>query len=410
MEKSSVVVAGAGQAALSLVAKLRAEGHSGTITVVGAETTMPYQRPPLSKGYLLGKQKLDQLLLRPREFYEQSAVDLRLGQSIVSIHPASKEVALAGGDVIPYDELVLATGSTARQWPAALGGTLRGIHTLRSLDDAHVLQAELSSAKSVLVIGGGYIGLEIASALRSLNLAVTVVEAQPRILNRVAGPETASHFRLLHQENGVRIIENTAIRRLHGSDRVEAAKLADGQLIACDLVVVGIGGAPETKLAEMAGLHVDNGIVTNELGKTSSSSIWAAGDCTSIDMGGRRIRLESVGNAIDQAETVAMNIIGRRTAYVPRPWFWTEQYGVRMQIVGLSMGHDETILRTETDGKRKSCWYFKNSALIAVDAINDPQAFLAGRRIIDAGILLDMSTLREPEVDLRNLGKTADIR
>ncbi|MFH1797075.1 MAG: FAD-dependent oxidoreductase [Pseudomonadota bacterium] len=401
-----VVIVGAGQVSATLVAKLRADGYDGGITVLGDENTLPYQRPPLSKAYLLGKQTMAQLHLRPAAFYSQAQIDLRLGCRAIAIEAGVRVVRLQGDEVIPYDHLVLATGSAARSWPAALGGTLEGVRTLRTFSDADSLSLALRSAGSVLVIGGGYVGLELASAARSLGLAVTVVEAQNRILNRVAGEDTARYFRTLHVAHGTRIVEGMGIRRLLGSGRVEGAELENGEVITCDLVIVGIGAIPETALAVAAGLEVDDGVVTDEFCRTSDPVIWAAGDCARVRTSAGSIRLESVGNAIDQAETVAANIMGGERAYRPRPWFWTEQHGVRMQIAGLSAGHDETVLRRTSDG-RSSCWYFRKDNLIAVDAINDAQAFLAGRRLIDSDIHVDRAAIGDPAFDLRNLAKAA---
>ena len=387
-----VVIVGAGQVSATLVAKLRADGYDGGITVLGDENTLPYQRPPLSKAYLLGKQTMAQLHLRPAAFYSQAQIDLRLGRRAIAIEAGVRVVRLQGDEVIPYDHLVLATGSAARSWPAALGGTLEGVRTLRTFSDADSLSLALRSAGSVLVIGGGYVGLELASAARSLGLAVTVVEAQNRILNRVAGEDTARYFRTLHVAHG---------------GRVEGAELENGEVITCDLVIVGIGAIPETALAVAAGLEVDDGVVTDEFCRTSDPVIWAAGDCARVRTSAGSIRLESVGNAIDQAETVAANIMGGERAYRPRPWFWTEQHGVRMQIAGLSAGHDETVLRRTSDGSRSSCWYFRKDNLIAVDAINDAQAFLAGRRLIDGDMHVDRAAIGDPAFDLRNLAKAA---
>ena len=387
-----VVIVGAGQVSATLVAKLRADGYDGGITVLGDENTLPYQRPPLSKAYLLGKQTMAQLHLRPAAFYSQAQIDLRLGRRAIANEAGVRGVRLQGDEVIPYDHLVLATGSAARSWPAALGGTLEGVRTLRTFSDADSLSLALRSAGSVLVIGGGYVGLELASAARSLGLAVTVVEAQNRILNRVAGEDTARYFRTLHVAHG---------------GRVEGAELENGEVITCDLVIVGIGAIPETALALAAGLEVDDGVVTDEFCRTSDPVIWAAGDCARVRTSAGSIRLESVGNAIDQAETVAANIMGGERAYRPRPWFWTEQHGVRMQIAGLSAGHDETVLRRTSDGSRSSCWYFRKDNLIAVDAINDAQAFLAGRRLIDGDMHVDRAAIGDPAFDLRNLAKAA---
>jgi 3-phenylpropionate/trans-cinnamate dioxygenase ferredoxin reductase subunit len=403
--KRKVVVVGAGQASATLVEKLRGVGFEGSITVIGDESSLPYQRPPLSKAYLLGTQTPAQLHLRPETFYAHAKVDLRLGCRVVGIDRQAQSIQVQNGDTLPYDELVLAIGSTARHWPLPLGGNLAGVMTLRTLADADQLALAFKTARSVLVIGGGYIGLELASAARSLGLSVTVVEAQERILNRVTGEKTADYFRALHATNDTRIVEATGVRRLIGSDRVEGAELTDGEVIKCDLVIVGIGGVPETSLARDAGLLVDDGIVVDDFCRTNAAHIWAAGDCARVRTLSGTYRLESVGNAIDQAQIVATNIMGPGSAYLPRPWFWTEQYGIRMQIAGVSAGHDSTVLRRTPDGTRLSCWYFKGEDLIAVDAINDAPAYIAGRRLIGSGVRLNPAALNDPAVDLRSLGK-----
>lgn len=404
MSGQGIVVIGAGQASIALISRLRGEGFDGPLTLIGAERHLPYQRPPLSKAYLKGAQELGQLMLRPERFYEDLGVTVRTGTRAEAIDPARRTVRLTDGDLLGFDQLALVTGAAARSWPRERGGDLDGVHTVRGIDDVDALRRDLDRARNVLVIGGGYIGLEIASTVRAEGRSVTIVEASSRILSRVAGEETSEVFRQLHRDNGVRLLERASLRSLLGGRRVEAAELADGQRIDCDVVVVGIGAVPETSLAAAAGLATDQGIATDAFGRTSCETVWAAGDCAAALIGSRRMRLESVGNAIDQGENVALNMLGRGVPYRPRPWFWTEQFSMRMQIAGLSAGHDKVVSRPRNPRGGRSFWYFRGPSLIAVDAVNEPQAYLAGRRLLDAGKTVDPVLVADANADLKRLG------
>ncbi|MCL4154187.1 UNVERIFIED_CONTAM: hypothetical protein GTU68_045759, partial [Idotea baltica] len=332
---SHIVVIGAGQAGASLVAKLRKSGFGGDVTLIGAEPVPPYQRPPLSKAYLLGEMELERLFLRPASFYSDQNITLRLNEIVTSIDPDTKTVTV-GGDVIHYDHLALTTGSEPRRLPAAIGGDLEGVHVVRTLSDVDAMSASVTPGARALIVGGGYIGLEAAAVATKSGVAVTLVEMADRILQRVAAPETSDYFRALHSSHGVDIREGIGLDHLFGVDgKVTGAVLSDGSEVELDFVIVGVGIAPSTRLAEMAGLTIDNGIAVDELGRTSDPSIWAAGDCASFPHAGGRIRLESVPNAIDQAECVAENMLGAATPYVPKPWFWSDQYDVKLQIAGL---------------------------------------------------------------------------
>jgi 3-phenylpropionate/trans-cinnamate dioxygenase ferredoxin reductase subunit len=344
------VVIGAGQAGASLVAKLRNSGFEGEITLIGAETVPPYQRPPLSKGYLLGDMSLERLYLRPESFYADQGITLRLGAEVTAIDPAAREVHL-GGEVIAYDQLALTTGSAARRLPGAIGGDLEGVYTVRTLGDVDAMAAEFSAGKRALIVGGGYIGLEAAAVARKLGVEVVLVEAAERILQRVAAPQTSDYFRDLHSAQGVRILEGTGIARLTGEERVTGAEMADGTQLEADFVIVGVGIAPGVALAEAAGLQIDNGIAVDAQGRTSDPHIWSAGDCAAFELRGARRRLESVQNAIDQAEAVAGNMLGAGADYVPKPWFWSDQYDVKLQIAGLNIGYDRIATRRDPEGK-----------------------------------------------------------
>lgn len=379
-----IVILGAGQAAASLAARLRAKGHDGPLAVIGAEAVGPYQRPPLSKAYLLGQMGLDRLLLRAPEWWAEQDIDLRLGVRATAIDPAKRQVVMPGGRV-DYDALVLTLGAVPRRLPAAMGGLLAGVHVVRDLDDVDTLAPAMQPGRSLIVIGGGYIGLEAAAVASKLGMNVTLIEAAPRILGRVAAPETARMIRDMHRDHGVEILENTAIATIAGTDRATGVTLADGQTLPADLIVTGIGVSPDTALAEAAGLIIDNGIATDEFGRTSDPAIWAAGDCASFPQSGGRIRLESVGNAIDMAEAVADNILGARTPYHARPWFWSDQFEAKLQIAGLCTGYDRVVTRPGDGRHGGSVWYFAGPRLLAVDALNDARAYMIGKRLIEAG-------------------------
>ncbi|MCZ0962879.1 NAD(P)/FAD-dependent oxidoreductase [Paracoccus benzoatiresistens] len=379
-----IVIVGAGQAAASMAARLRAKGHEGEIVVIGAESAAPYQRPPLSKAYLLGQMGLDRLVLRSPEWWDDQRITLRLGETATAIDPARRVVATDKGQV-GYDVLALTTGASARRLPAAMGGELPGVHVIRNLADVDALAPQMQPGRRLIVIGGGYIGLEAAAVARKLDLIVTLIEAAPRILGRVAAPETADMIRALHLAHGVEILEGTGISRISGSDHATGVALTEGRELPADLIVTGIGVLPETTLAQTAGLSLDNGIATDALGRTSDPAIWAAGDCASFPWQDERLRLESVGNAIDMAEAVADNILGADKAYQPKPWFWSDQFDAKLQIAGLGTGHDRIVTRPGNGQHGGSVWYFRGDRLIAVDALNDARAYMIGKRLIEAG-------------------------
>jgi len=398
-----VVVIGAGQAGAALVARLSAGSHQGSITLIGAEPHPPYQRPPLSKAYLMGEMAAERLWLRGAEFYAEHGITLRLGQVVAAIDPAGKTVSL-GSDSIAYDELVLTTGSTPRRLPTAMGGDLVGVYTVRSLSDVDAMKSEFVAGRRLVIVGGGYIGLEAAAVARKLGLDVTVLEMAPRILQRVAAPETSDYVRALHQAHGVKILEATGLERLLGEGRVTGARLSDGRELAADFVIVGVGVLPGTGLCDAAGIALENGIRTDSFGRTSQPHIWAAGDCASFPWGGGRVRLESVGNAIEQAEAVADNILGKLTPYHAHPWFWSDQYDTKLQIAGLNTGYDHIVTRGPED-EAVSFWYFKGETLLAVDAMNDPRAYMVGKRLIEMGKSPDPVAVADLATVLKSLLK-----
>lgn len=398
---SHVVVIGAGQAGASCVAKLRNSGFEGKITLIGAEPVAPYQRPPLSKAYLLGEMPMERLFLRPERFYAENDIDLRLASRVEKIDPQQRTISI-GAETIPYDELVLATGSVPRRLPAAIGGALENVFTVRDLADADAMAPHFVKGARVLIIGGGYIGLEAAAVAAKLGLRVTLVEMADRILQRVAAPQTSDYFRALHTSHGVDLREGVGLARLLGDGAVTGAELTDGTTLDLDFAIVGVGIVPATELAEAAGLTLDNGIATDARGSTSAPHIWAAGDCASFPYRGGRIRLESVPNAIDQAEAVAENIMGADKDYVAKPWFWSDQYDVKLQIAGLNTGYTDVVSRIG-DGATASFWYYEDERLLAVDAMNDPRAYMIGKRLIEAGKTADPRIVADTDADLKPL-------
>ncbi len=378
-----VVIVGAGQAGAALAARLRVLGHAGEIVMLGDEPAPPYQRPPLSKAYLLGEMSEDRLWLRAPEFWADQQVALRLGQPVTAIDPAGQTVTVAG-EALAYDALALTTGSTPRRLPASIGGDLGGVFTVRTLADVDAMRAAFQPGHRVVIVGGGYIGLEAAAVASKLGLHVTVLEMAPRILQRVAAPETSDHVRALHQAHGVTVLESTGLDRLLGASHVTGARLTDGRELPADFVIVGVGITPNTGLAGVAGLTLDNGIATDAMGRTSDPAIWAAGDCASFPHHGGRLRLESVGNSIDMAEAVAANILGADQPYAAKPWFWSDQFDLKLQIAGLNTGFDRVVTR-HGEARAVSFWYYRGDTLLAVDAMNDARAYMVGKRLIEGG-------------------------
>ena len=398
-----VVIVGAGQAGAACAAKLRALGFDGAVTIIGEEAAPPYQRPPLSKAYLLGEMEEERLWLRSAEFYADQGIALRLGARVEAIDTGARVVTV-GGEAVAYDELVLTTGSVPRRLPAAIGGDLGGVFTVRTLADVDAMRGEFVAGRRLVIVGGGYIGLEAAAVGAKLGLDVTVLEMAPRILQRVAAPETSDYFRALHGARGVKILESTGLERLLGEGRVTGVRLSDGRELPADFVIAGVGIVPATALAEAAGIAVENGIACDEMGRTSAPHVWAAGDCASFPWKGGRLRLESVGNAIDMAEAVAENICGAARPYAARPWFWSDQYDTKLQIAGLNTGYDRIVTRPG-EGGAVSFWYYRGEALLAVDAMNDSRAYMVGKRLIEMGKSPAAAQVADAAVDLKGLLK-----
>jgi len=308
---------------------------------------------------------------------------------------------ISGETRVPYDHLVLTTGSYPRHLPASIGGDLGGVHVVRGLADVDAMAPSVHEGARVLIVGGGYIGLEAAAVCAAKGMKVILVEMADRILQRVASPETSDYFRAVHSAHGVDIREGVGLTRLTGEGKVDGALLSDGSEIALDMVIVGIGIAPATALAEAAGLEIENGIKVDAHGRTSDPSIWSAGDCASFPYREDRLRLESVQNAIDQAENLARNIMGAEEPYLPHPWFWSDQYDVKLQIAGLNTGYDRIV--TRGGGDAVSYWYYKGDDLLAVDAMNDPRAYMVGKRLIEAGKSPASDLVADSDTDLKSL-------
>ncbi|MCF1434429.1 pyridine nucleotide-disulfide oxidoreductase [Agrobacterium vitis] len=402
--ENSLVIVGAGQAGFSVASKLRALNDQRPITMIGLAPELPYQRPPLSKKYLIGEMSFDRLLLRPAQWYDENAITMRLSSWVEEIDRPKKLLRLQDGSSLSYDTLVLATGSTPRGLPQEIGGNLAGVYTIRNKADADRLAEVMKPGRRLLIIGGGYIGLEAAAVARHLGLEVTVIEMADRILARVAAKETADFIRAVHQGHGVMIRENMGLKRLLGTnDIVTAAELSDGSRLDVDLVIVGIGATANDGLARNAGLHVQNGIIVDGYARTSDPDIFAAGDCALLPWGEGTVRLESVQNAVDQGEAIAMVLAGGTTPYMPKPWFWSDQYDLKLQIAGLNLGYDETIIRPGTREGSLSVWYYRQDRFLAVDAINDAKAYVTAKKLLEAGRSADKAIIGNPQEDLKQL-------
>ena len=383
----NVVVIGAGQAALQTIMSLRQGGYEAAITLVGDEAYLPYQRPPLSKAYLSGKMERDRLFLKPDAFYTDNQVTLKLDMRVDSLDAAAKSVKLSNGETLAYEYAVIATGSRPRLLDVP-GRQLDNIFDLRGMADIDAMQPHFVEGKKLLVVGGGYIGLEAAAVAAAMGMRVHVLEAAPRLLARVAEPEISAFYTRLHKDNGVTLVTDSQMTGFVGDNAVRGVEMADGSVINADIVITGIGILPNIEIAEAAGLTVENGIVVNEVGQTSDAHIFAAGDCTSHpnDLLGRTMRLESVPNAIEQGKAVASAICGAPKPYHQVPWFWSDQYDVKLQIAGVPLEIDQKILRGDDSTNSFAWFYFTGDKLTGVTAVNRPAEFMAGRTLIEKSL------------------------
>lgn len=394
-----VVVIGAGQAAIQTILSLRQGGFTGDISLIGEEAELPYQRPPLSKKFMMGELDKERLFFRPYDFYQEQNIDLHLSCRAEAIDRQKQVIEISSGEPLAYDRLVLATGSRARQLPLK-GIELPGVYDLRSIADVEHIIPEIKEGRRLIIIGGGYIGLETAAACRQKGLEVTVLEAAPRVLARVADTFLSDFFTRLHRSHGVEIEADCKIEGIKGSDKATGVALADNKGLEADFIVMGVGIVPNIELAEIAGLATDNGIVVDENGQTSDPHIYAAGDCSNHpnELLNRRLRLESVPNAIEQGKAVAAHLLGAPTPYHQIPWFWSDQYNIKLQICGLTDGVTQSVTRGE--GESFARFHFQDEKLIAVEAVNRPAEFMAGRQMVEAayrGHVFDPARLVNPE-------------
>ncbi len=380
---STILIVGGGQAGAQAIDTLRREGFGGRLVLIGDEPGLPYQRPPLSKKYLSGEMAADRLPFRHRSFYDEHRIELKLGMRAVRLDPAARQVELADGEKLAYDRLLLCLGAESRRLTCP-GAELAGVCYLRGLADVPPIQQGFKPQARVVIIGGGYIGLETAATCRKMGCEVTVLEMADRIMNRVVAPSVSKYFAEEHRAHGIDIRCDTRVVRLEGSARVERVVCADGSAHAADLVVVGVGAVATTELAGTAGLACDNGILVDEYCRTSDAAIYAAGDCTNHPSPrfGRRVRLESVDNAFEQAKTAALNLLGRPVAHDRVPWFWSDQFDNKLLIVGLSQDYDSQVLRGDPATRSFSVCYLKGRELLAVEAVNHSKDYMAARKLI----------------------------
>ncbi|HSV70709.1 MAG TPA: FAD-dependent oxidoreductase [Methylibium sp.] len=411
MQHRDVVIVGAGHAGAQLAALLRHQGYPGSIAMLGDEPELPYERPPLSKDYLSGAKAFEQLLLRPGEYWVQHAIELRLGQRVVAVDADARCVTTAAGERLGYGQLVWAAGGAPRRLGCA-GSALAGVHAVRSRADVDRLVGELGGCRRVVVIGGGYIGLEAAAVLRQLGKAVTVLEAQDRVLARVAGEALSRFYEAEHRAQGVELRLGVAVERLDGRDgRVDTVVLAGGDRVAADLVIVGIGIVPEVAPLVAAGLEPANGVLVDEYCRTRLPAVFAIGDCAAHlnrhAAGTAPIRLESVQNANDQAKVVAGCIGGQPQAYDALPWFWSDQYDLKLQTVGLSGGHDQVVLRGDPAARSFSVVYLKQGRVLALDCVNLMRDFVQGKALVKGRVAVDPAALADAATPLKALAAVA---
>lgn len=405
-----VVIVGAGHGGAQCAIALRQRGFAGSIAMIGLEPEPPYERPALSKEYLAGEKSFERLYIRPAVFWQNKSVAMELGFAVTAVDPSRGVLTLSDGRSIGYSKLVWATGGQPRRLTCS-GANLEGVHTVRSRADCDQLMREIDEgARTFVVIGGGYIGLEAAAVLRKLGCRVTLLEALPRVLARVAGPELSSFYEQQHRDQGVDLRTGVAVDCLVGNKRVDGVRLADGSVLPADAVIVGIGIVPSVEPLLVAGAAGSNGVDVDEYCRTSLANIYAIGDCAAfanVHAGGLRMRVESVQNANDQASCVARDIVGDALPYAAFPWFWSNQYDLKLQTAGLSVGYDRSLIRGDLATRSFSVLYFKDDHLIAIDAVNSVKDYVQGRKLIEAGISLNPGVLADASVPLSHHTSTS---
>ena len=400
----NLVIVGAGQSAIQCITSLRKEDYPGLITLVGEEEHLPYQRPPLSKGFLEDTVSNERLYFKKLEFFIENKVQLKLGTKAEEIDIENNNIHLSDNTKLSFDKLVFATGSSVRKLDFP-GKDLNSIHYLRGLDDALSIKKDLQTRQNIVVVGAGYIGLEVAAIAAKQNKSVTVIEMADRVMNRTVDPQISDYYLNLHQKNGVTFKFNTSLKEIIGTNNPEKVVCSDGSEVAADMVVIGAGIMPNVELAENAGLSCDNGIVVNEFGKTDHADIYACGDCTNHPnkLLNKKIRLESVHNAMEQSKTVASSIINKSLAYNQIPWFWSDQYDHKLQIVGLSGDHDKVIIRGDMSEAKFMLFYTKDDKLIAVDAVNNSKEFLICKKLVANKVTIKPDEISNPATNLNDL-------
>lgn len=403
MTKRCIII-GASHAAAVLAPSLRQEGWDGEILVIGNENHLPYHRPPLSKAFLVGEKTCDELSIRPQAFYDKNEIRFLNGH-VSSINRVDQTLTLVNKEVLHYDKLAICTGARVRQLNFP-GDQLAGIHYLRNIEDVQGIQKDIQPGKRAVIIGGGYIGLEAASALNKLGLAVTVLEMSSRVLQRVTAPQLSAFYTRIHTEEGVNIVTNVSLSEIRGKRRAEEVIGDNGEVYPADIVIIGVGVIPNVELAQEAGIAVDNGIIVDQSCMTQDPNIYAAGDCTRHynKIYDRDLRLESVPNAGEQAKVAASAICGGDKIYNTMPWFWSDQYDMKLQIAGLSEGYDEVLLRGDSNhGRSFAAFYFKDGRLIAADCVNRPQEFMLAKKVISQGLDIDPKRLVDEEIPAKEL-------
>jgi 3-phenylpropionate/trans-cinnamate dioxygenase ferredoxin reductase component len=401
------VIVGAGQAAAQAIDGLKRGGFDGRLVLVGEEREAPYQRPPLSKKFLAGELPLERLAIKSASFYTEARCELRLATRAEALDAARRELTLDGGERLHYDRLLLATGAVPRRLPMP-GSALAGVHYLRTIADVARIRAELPAARRAVVVGGGYIGLEVAATCRGLGLEVDVLEMADRLMNRVVAPPVSAFYAAEHARAGVGVHLATLVSgfsaRADAPGRVGAVETKDGRRFPAELVIVGVGVAPETTLAESAGLASENGIRVDEYCRTSDPSVFAAGDCTSHPSlrFGRRVRLESVDNAFEQGKTAAANLLGGAIAHDKVPWFWSDQFDLKLMIAGLNFDHDRVVLRGDPGTRSFTCCYLRGAELLAVDCVNSAKDYMAAKKLIAERVEVDPARLADPALALKD--------
>jgi 3-phenylpropionate/trans-cinnamate dioxygenase ferredoxin reductase subunit len=399
-----LVIIGAGQSAIQCINSLKKEGYAGSITMIGEEEHLPYQRPPLSKGFLEDSVNKERLYFKKLDFFTENKIQLKLGTPANKVDLENKLVFLSDDTHLSFDKLVFATGSRVRKLDFP-GSNLSSIHYLRGLDDAESIKNDLEKSKEVVVIGAGYIGLEVAAIAAKKNVTVSVIEMADRVMNRTVDPQISDYYLKLHQNNGVKFIFNNSLEGIKGSKKVESVLCSDGSEIKADMVIIGAGIIPNVELADQAGVFCENGILVDEFGQTNYKNVYACGDCTSHPnkLLNKQLRLESVHNAMEQSKTVAFSALAKPLEYNQVPWFWSDQYDHKLQIVGLSGEHDNVVMRGNTKDQKFMLFYTKDNQLIAVNAVNNPKEFLICRKLVANKVKIKSEMISDINTNLNDL-------